>query len=118
MKALMLMTGSGPLVILTSYPSATDPGLLAKLQAKGIEKFVAYEIPLELARQRYGGHFPTVVQDLKETDDLRVLDYDGQRAFRLFHFAELGPAVTHEPGAGTGGSPRTVGPREPAADLA
>ena len=60
MKAIMLMTGSGPLTVLTSYPSPTDPRLLAKLRAKGIEKFIAYEVPLELAQERYGGHFAIV----------------------------------------------------------
>jgi hypothetical protein len=97
MKAFMLFTGSGPLVVLTSHASATDPGLLAKLQAKGIEKFVAHEVPLELAQARYGGHFNTVERDLRQADDLRVLDFDGQRAFRLFRFAELGPPLAHEP---------------------
>ena len=108
MKAIMLMTGSGPLTVLTSYPSPTDPRLLAKLRAKGIEKFIAYEVPLELAQERYGGHFTIVTQDLKETDDLRVLDYDGQRAYRLFRFAELGPAVMHEPASLGGTPPRDV----------
>ena len=47
--------GSGPLVILTSHPLLTDPGLIGKLRAKGIEKFIAYELPfavvdLELIR--------------------------------------------------------------------
>jgi hypothetical protein len=97
MKAFMLFTGSGSLVVLTSHASATDPGLLAKLQAKGIEKFVAHEVPLELARARYGGHFDVVERDLRQADDLRVLDFDGQRAFRLFRFAELGPPLAHEP---------------------
>ena len=97
MKALMLFTGSGPLVILTSYGSATDPGLQRKLAAKGIVKFLAYDVPLALAKERYGGHFAVVEQDLKETDDLRVLDYDGQRAFRLFRFSELGTPVARDP---------------------
>lgn len=97
MKAFMLLTGSGPLVILTSYESVTDPGLLEKLKAKGVEKFIAYEIPVELARERYDGHFDIVVRDLHQTDDLRVLDYDGNRAFRLFRFSELGPPVVYEP---------------------
>ena len=64
MKVAMLFTGSGPIVILTSHESVTHPALLKKLQAKGIERFIAYEIPLELARTRYGGHFITVVNDL------------------------------------------------------
>ena len=96
MKTAMLFTGSGPIVILTSHDSFTAPTLLKKLEAKGIERFVAYEIPLELAKKRYGGHFGTVVNDLHETDDLRVLDYNGERAFALFHFDELGAPVFYE----------------------
>jgi hypothetical protein len=97
MKAMMLITGSGPLVILTSYDSVTEPALLEKLRAKGVERFFAHEIPLDLARQRYGGHFRTVLNDLHETDDLRVLDYNGERAFGLFRLDELGPQIMHEP---------------------
>ena len=99
MKTAMLFTGSGPIVILTSHDSVTDPILLEKLQAKGIERFVAYEIPLDLAMKRYGGHFGTVVTDLHETDDLRVLDYNGERAFALFRLDELGSPVFYEPEA-------------------
>ncbi len=40
-------------------------------------------------RQRYGGHFRVVMRDLNEADDLRVLDFNGERAFRLFHLSEL-----------------------------
>jgi hypothetical protein len=98
MKTFMLFTGSGPLVILTSHEAITDPALLDKFRAKGIEKFIAHAIPLELAKERYGGHFEVVLRDLHETDDLRILDYNGERAFRLFHLTELGPPVLHEPG--------------------
>jgi len=97
MKAIMLISGSGPLVILTSYESATDPALVERLATKGINKFLAYEVPLELAQERYGGHYQTVTNNLHETDDLRVLDYNGNRAFELFRFNELGPQVIHEP---------------------
>ena len=97
MKAALLFTGSGPIVILTSHAKVTDPQLIAKLQAKGIDKFIAYEIPMELAKQRYGGHFDMVMRDLSQTDDLRVLDFNGERAFRLFKIAELGTPIVHEP---------------------
>ena len=96
MHVYMLITGSGPLMILTSHESIEDPVVLEKLGAKGIDKFLSYSVPYDLAAERYGGHFNVVANDLHETDDLRVLDYNGERAFRLFRFDELGPMVVHE----------------------
>lgn len=96
MNCFMLFSGGGPLVILTSHDSVTDPALLEKLKAKGIEKFLAFEVPVELARDRYGAHFMIVERDLDEKDDLRILDYDGQRAFRRFRFRELGEPIEYE----------------------
>lgn len=97
MKTFLLITGSSPLMILTSHGSIEHPVLLEKLLAKGIDKFIAYEVPYDLAKHRYGGHFTVAANDLRETDDLRVLDYNGDRAFRLFSFSELGDAHIHEP---------------------
>jgi hypothetical protein len=99
MKIAMLFTGSGPLVIVTSHESLTDPVLLDKLRAKGIEKFIAYELQPDLVKERYAGHFDVVMKDLHESDDLRVLDFNGERAFRLFHLKELGPPTMFEGGA-------------------
>jgi hypothetical protein len=99
MRFLVIFTASGPLAILTSHHSVTDPDLLAKLKAKGITKFLAYELPLDLARERYGTQFQVVLRDIKETDDLRVLDFNGDRIFRLFRFAELGQPMFHEGGS-------------------
>ncbi len=96
MNVSLLFTASGPLVIMTSYASVTDPALLQKLSAKGIDKFIAYDIPFELAEARYGGHFAVVQHDLSESDDLRILDYNGERAFRLFQFRELGAPTIYE----------------------
>ena len=97
MKVFLLFTGSGPLVIATSYDSIQDAVLLDKLAAKGIFKFIAHEMPLELVKERYRGHFEVATRDLHESDDLRVLDYNGERAFHLFEFEELGPEIMHEP---------------------
>lgn len=96
MKTIMLLTASGALLVLTSYESVETTQLIEKLRIKGISKFVAFDVPLELARERYGGHFQIVSNDLRETDDLRILDFDGQRIFRLFTFRELGSPVLHE----------------------
>jgi hypothetical protein len=96
MNAFILFAGSGPLVILTSHTSIEDPDLLAKLAGKGIDRFLAYGIPVGLARARYGLHFDIVRRDLSETDDLRVLDFDGNRALRLFAFSEMSGPFVHE----------------------
>jgi hypothetical protein len=47
-------------------------------------------------KERYGGHFQTVVNDLHETDDLRVLDVNGHRVFDLFKLDGLGAPFVHE----------------------
>jgi len=97
MKAGILFTGTGPILILTSYESFLDPGLVAKLSAKGINKFIACEVPLDLVKQKYGNHFNVVMGDLRQTDDLRVLDYNGYNIFYSFSFKEMGKPVYHEP---------------------
>lgn len=99
MKAYLLFTSGGPLLVLTSHASATHPAFLGKLTAKGVGKFIAHEVPVELAQQRYGNHYGVVEQDLHETDDLRMLDFNGDRIFRLFRFSELGEPIVHEPDA-------------------
>lgn len=97
MNVFILFAGSGPLVILTSHDSLTEPVLLKKLAGKGIDKFLAYAIPVGLAKERYGLHFDVVAHDLSETDDLRILDLDGNRALRLFDFAEMTGPIIREP---------------------
>jgi hypothetical protein len=96
MKSLLLLTASGPLLILTSHESLRDQQLLEVLKQKVIGKFVAFEVPLSLARERYGGHFHAVESNLHETDDLRILDFNGQRIFQLFRFDELGSPILQE----------------------
>ena len=96
MKVGIFFTGSGPILIITSYESLTSPDLIRKLAAKGIKKFIAFEVDEALARQHYGIHFDTTLSDLKQEDDLRVLDYDGHHIFRTFSFKELGKPVFYE----------------------
>jgi len=96
MKAGILFTGTGPILILTSYEAFTDPVLVRKLEAKGIRKFIAYELPLDLVRERYGAKYNVVLGDLHQTNDLRVLDYDGHNIFNHFALSELGEAVHFE----------------------
>ena len=96
MKAYFLFTVTGPLVILTTYDFVEHPELLEKLNAKGIRKFVAHEVSLESVKEKYGQHFNVVCNDVHETDDMRVLDYSGDRAFNNFSFKELGQPIYYE----------------------
>ena len=96
MKAGIIFTGSGPILILTTYDSFTAPNFVEKLKTKGIKKFIAYEIPIEKAKEKYGLHFPIIMNDLKQSDDLRVLDYNGHHVMNSFSFEEMGNLIFYE----------------------
>ena len=72
MNVFFLFTGSGSLVILTSCSSVENPALLRRLGAEGIERFLAYQVPIKLAKERYGTHFDIVAAELAESDDLQT----------------------------------------------
>ncbi|MEJ2220810.1 MAG: hypothetical protein P8X80_08345 [Desulfobacterales bacterium] len=96
MKAGIFITGTGPILILTTYASLDAPNLVNKLHQKGIKKYIAYEVPEELVKERYGKHFNVILGDLKQNDDLRVLDYDGHHVFYSFSLSEIGQPVFYE----------------------
>ena len=96
MKAGVFFTGTGPILILTTYESLSDPKLVEKLAQKGIKKYIAYNIPEDLVKKQYGNHYNVILGDLKQNDDLRVLDYDGHHVFYSFSLKELGEPTYHE----------------------
>ena len=96
MKAGIFFTGTGPILILTSYDSLNDPKLVEKLSVKGIRKYIAYEVPEEQVKQKYGNQYSVILGDLKQSDDLRVLDYDGHHVFYSFSIRDLGEPVFFE----------------------
>lgn len=93
MNAGIIFTGTGPILILTSYESLSDPNLVQKLAAKGIKKYIAYQVAENAVKEKYGMQFKTILGDLNQTDDLRVLDYDGHHIFLNFSLSELGEPV-------------------------
>jgi hypothetical protein len=99
MKAGIIFTGTGPILILTTYESFEDRNFIEKLATKGIKKFIAYDIPLDQVKEEYGKHFDVVMKDVKQTDDLRVLDFDGHRVFYSFSLQELGSSYVYEAAA-------------------
>jgi len=96
MKAGIFFTGTGPILLLTSYETFDDPNLVEKLKTKGIRKFIAYEVPEEMVKDKYGQQYHTILGDLKQSDDLRVLDYDGHHVFYNFSIKDVGEPVYHE----------------------
>jgi hypothetical protein len=96
MKAGIFFTGTGPILLLTSYEDLGDPNLKAKLAAKGIKKYIAYEVAEDKVKDRYGQLYTTIMGDLQQSDDLRVLDYDGHHVFYSFSLNELGTPVLQE----------------------
>ncbi len=98
MKAGIIVTGTGPILILTSYDSLTHPELVKKLESKGISEFIGYEVDWNRVKDVYGTHFSVVMGDLREADDLRVLDYNGHRVFANFSFEEMRGPIYFEPG--------------------
>jgi hypothetical protein len=96
MKAGIFFTGTGPILILTSYRELSDPNLAEKLGSKGIKKFIAYEVPQKKVQERYGNLFQVILRDLRQSDDLRVLDYDGHHVFYNFSLDELSDPIYHE----------------------
>jgi hypothetical protein len=95
-KAGIFYTGSGPILILTSHDSLNEPAMVQKLQAKGISKYMAFEVPVEMVKKKYKTQYDAVLNDLQQHDDLRVMDFDGRRIFQLFSFQEMGSPVFHE----------------------
>lgn len=96
MKAGIIFTGTGPILILTTFDSFEDAKLIEKLATKGISKYIASELPLDKVKAKYGNHYNVVMGDLKQTDDLRILDYNGYNVFYNFKFSEMGKPVYHE----------------------
>jgi hypothetical protein len=97
MIAGVFFTGTGPILILTTYDSLDNDKIVEKLSAKGIKKFIAYEVPRDRVKEKYDTYYAMIVGDLYQTDDLRVLDYDGHNVFHNFSFEELGEPIYYEP---------------------
>ena len=89
MNAAMVFTGSGPILILTSFDALEHPILTEKLEARGITKYIAYEVSVDKVKNLYGTRFSIILGDLSQTDDLRVMDIDGHHVFNSFSFKEI-----------------------------
>jgi len=96
MKSFLVLTENGPLLLLTSMSSITEGILLDSLHGKGIDKFIAYEVPVEKVHDFYGLPFEIIAADLERGKDLRVVDFDGPHIFNRLSFSDLGRQIQYE----------------------
>jgi hypothetical protein len=94
-RAYLLFMGSGPILLLSTYPKLTDERLVSKLRYKGIDKFIAYEVDLDAVRDRYADSFENVAHDLDDTEDMRVLDFNGHQIMANFSLDKLGDPIKY-----------------------
>jgi hypothetical protein len=96
MRAYLVFTETGPILILTSCPAVTDTPLVQALQRRGIDKFIAYEVPIDDVHRMYGVPFEVVAADLEHGKEMRVLDFNGPHIFDTFTLSELGAPIRFE----------------------
>jgi len=96
MKAGIVFTGTGPILILTTYEDFCNEKFSQKMAQKGIDKYMAVEVPLDMCVEKYGQHYDVIMKDVKQEDDLRVLDYNGFNVFHNFPFESWGKEYRHE----------------------
>lgn len=92
-RAFLVVTGSGPILLLASYPELTDDRLVSKLRYKGIERFIAYQVELDAVRARYPTSFEQVSAELSGAEDARVLDFNGHQIMANFSLEQLGEPI-------------------------
>jgi len=93
MRSYLVLTGDGPLLVLSSHPCVTDETLLDSLRDRGIEKFIAYEVPIDRVHEFYGVPFEVIAADLEKRERMRVLDFDGPHIFDCLSMSDLGQEV-------------------------
>ena len=92
-RAYIVFAGSGPLLLLSTYPKLTDERMVSKLRYKGIDKFIAYEVDLEAVKARYEHSYANISKDLETEQDMRVLDFNGHQIMTNFALDELGDPI-------------------------
>jgi hypothetical protein len=96
MRSYLVFTETGPILILTSCADITETPLVNALRRRGIDKFIAYEVPVDAVHRLYGVPFEVVASDLAQGKDMRVLDFNGPHIFDSFSLSELGAPIPYE----------------------
>ncbi len=97
MRSYLIFTGTGPILVISTYPKLTDDRLVSKLRYKGIDKFMAYQVDLDVVETRYGKAFEDISGDLSGdgVEDIRVLDFNGHQIMANFSLESLGDPIKY-----------------------
>lgn len=97
MTALLVFVECEPFIVMTSRAAVDDGRLAEVLTRRGFPKFIAHEVPLEKLRLRYGVPFEVIEADVREGNDVRVLDFNGNHIFEKLSLTDLGECIRHDP---------------------
>ncbi len=95
LRSYLLFTGSGPILVLSTYPKLTDERLVDTLRFKGIERFIAYEVDLDAVVSLYAERFERMKGEIAHGEDFRVLDFDGHQIMAKFSLDALGDPIKY-----------------------
>ena len=92
-RSYIVFTGTGPILVLSTYSDLKDKRLLEKLRYKGISSFIAYQVDLEAVHKRYEHSYENITEDLAGHEDIRVLDFNGHQIMANFSLEQLGEPI-------------------------
>ncbi len=91
MRSFLVLTGNGPLLVMTSNSCITGEAFSESLRHKGIDEVHRLSrIPVDRLHEYYGVPFEMIAADIEGGQDLRVLDFDGPHIFNRVPLSELG----------------------------
>ncbi|MEE4273669.1 MAG: hypothetical protein V2I67_18485 [Thermoanaerobaculales bacterium] len=96
MRSFLLLTETGPVLLLTKSTSITKRSLVDHLRQRGIAKFISFEVPVDRVHELYGVPFEVVASDLAHGTEVGFLDSNGPHIFSALPLEELGTAVPYE----------------------
>ncbi len=92
-RAYLVFSGSGPMLLLSTFPKLTDERPVQKLLDRGIEKFMAYQVDLDAVEARYAKTYSQILEEIQDREDVWVVDFNGHRIMANFSLDALGDPI-------------------------
>jgi hypothetical protein len=95
-KAYLVLSSAGAALIVTQNDISSEPALLAHSVGNGLNKYIAFEIPMEQVKHNYSAHLEHIFNDPKETGQFMTLDDDERQVFKNISLKALGSSIIYE----------------------